>query len=220
MLRKRTKLGTEPRCCRKQARKRDGRIPRLESETCPTYDRRAKTEETPQVNSAGQLRLPLSPPPGHPVSFLDPTFALHSAASLISLGLLVNRLGQVGRYYTSQKYANHWDAFDLNTEDGRRFAQNGGQRVGTVLVYLNDVASGGCTAFPQLGIKVQPKKGGCGEVWCGVAVCCTKVAICRVMGVDFPIHRWCLHSYIYVYTNLTVLRVYFFDVLYLSDGVL
>eukprot|EP00903_Cladosiphon_okamuranus_P015949 g14732.t1 len=68
-------------------------------------------------------------------------------------------LPQVGRYYTSQKYANHWDAFDLNTEDGRRFAQNGGQRVCTVLVYLNDVASGGCTAFPQLGMKVQPKKG-------------------------------------------------------------
>ncbi|CAM9687305.1 unnamed protein product [Ectocarpus fasciculatus] len=68
-------------------------------------------------------------------------------------------LPQVGRYYTSQKYANHWDAFDLNTEDGRRFAQNGGQRVCTVLVYLNDVPSGGCTAFPQLGMKVQPKKG-------------------------------------------------------------
>eukprot|EP00752_Nemacystus_decipiens_P012665 g11219.t1 len=68
-------------------------------------------------------------------------------------------LPQVGRYYTSQKYANHWDAFDLGTEDGRRFAQNGGQRVCTVLVYLNDVASGGCTAFPQLGMKVQPKKG-------------------------------------------------------------
>lgn len=70
-------------------------------------------------------------------------------------------MAKVGRYYTSQKYANHWDAFDLDTEDGRRFAQNGGQRVCTVLVYLNDVASGGCTAFPQLGMKVQPKKGGC-----------------------------------------------------------
>lgn len=70
---------------------------------------------------------------------------------------------QVGRYYTSQKYNNHWDAFDLNTEDGRRFAQNGGQRVCTVLVYLNDVASGGCTAFPQLGMKVHPKKGQSGR---------------------------------------------------------
>ena len=66
---------------------------------------------------------------------------------------------KVGRYYTSQKYANHWDAFDLDTEDGRRFAQNGGQRVCTVLVYLNDVASGGCTGFPRLGMRVQPRKG-------------------------------------------------------------
>lgn len=67
--------------------------------------------------------------------------------------------GQVGRYYTTQKYANHWDAFDLATEDGRRFAQNGGQRVCTVLVYLNDVPAGGCTSFPRLGVRVQPKKG-------------------------------------------------------------
>lgn len=66
---------------------------------------------------------------------------------------------KVGRYYTNQKYANHWDAFDLNTEDGRRFAQNGGQRVCTVLVYLNDVMSGGCTSFPRLSLRVQPKKG-------------------------------------------------------------
>lgn len=66
---------------------------------------------------------------------------------------------QVGRYYTTQKYANHWDAFDFGTEDGWRFAQNGGQRVCTVLVYLNDVVFGGCTSFPRLGLRVQPKKG-------------------------------------------------------------
>lgn len=100
---------------------------------------------------------------------------------------------KVGRYYTSQKYANHWDAFDLNTEDGRRFAQNGGQRVCTVLVYLNDVASGGCTAFPQLGMKVQPKKGtrrsyGCVELSAGIfreqaaflSVCLVLIACFRV----------------------------------------
>ena len=35
----------------------------------------------------------------------------------------------------------------------------GGQRVGTVLVYLNDVEDGGCTRFNKLGITVAPKKG-------------------------------------------------------------
>ena len=35
----------------------------------------------------------------------------------------------------------------------------GGQRVGTVLVYLNDVAEGGHTSFAKLGLSVQPVKG-------------------------------------------------------------
>ena len=35
-------------------------------------------------------------------------------------------------YLASQEYKQHFDAFDLGTEDGRRFAENGGQRVATV----------------------------------------------------------------------------------------
>ena len=37
----------------------------------------------------------------------------------------------------------------------------GGQRVATVLVYLNDVARGGETRFPQLDYACAPKKGRC-----------------------------------------------------------
>ena len=47
----------------------------------------------------------------------------------------------------------------MNTKDGRRFAENGGQRIVTVLIYLNDVAEGGCTSFPTLKLKIKPKKG-------------------------------------------------------------
>mmetsp|Transcript_49732 Transcript_49732/g.58032 ORF Transcript_49732/g.58032 Transcript_49732/m.58032 type:complete len:506 (+) Transcript_49732:193-1710(+) len=76
-------------------------------------------------------------------------------------------LPQVGRYYPSQQYRSHYDAFDLNDVDGRRFAENGGQRVVTVLVYLNDLAvgRGGCTAFPRLKtssgeiLRVRPERG-------------------------------------------------------------
>lgn len=68
-------------------------------------------------------------------------------------------LPQVGRYLQAQQYLQHYDAFDLGTEDGRRFALNGGQRVATVLVYLNDVPRGGATRFPCLGLDVQPRKG-------------------------------------------------------------
>jgi prolyl 4-hydroxylase len=68
-------------------------------------------------------------------------------------------LPQVGRYYPSQQYLQHFDAFDLSNEDGVRFASNGGQRTITVLTYLNDVPRGGSTAFPNLNIEVRPKQG-------------------------------------------------------------
>ena len=68
-------------------------------------------------------------------------------------------LPQVGRYLPGERYLQHFDAFDLTNEDGRRFAANGGQRTVTVLVYLNDVAQGGATAFPNLNIQVRPRRG-------------------------------------------------------------
>jgi prolyl 4-hydroxylase len=68
-------------------------------------------------------------------------------------------LPQVGRYFPSQHYLQHYDAFDLSTEDGRRFAANGGQRTMTCLLYLNDVIRGGATRFPALDLDVQPRRG-------------------------------------------------------------
>lgn len=68
-------------------------------------------------------------------------------------------LPQVGRYFPTQQYMQHFDAFDLSNEDGRRFASNGGQRTVTVLTYLNDVHEGGHTAFPTLNLEVKPQRG-------------------------------------------------------------
>ena len=68
-------------------------------------------------------------------------------------------LPQVGRYFPSEQYLQHFDAFDLSNEDGRRFAMNGGQRTVTVLVYLNHVDQGGATSFPAVNLKVQPRQG-------------------------------------------------------------
>jgi len=81
-------------------------------------------------------------------------------------------LPQVGRYLNTQQYLPHFDAFNMDEADGARFAANGGQRTVTVLVYLNDVANGGHTAFPKLPsnhryqhqqlpehFKVKPVKG-------------------------------------------------------------
>ena len=68
-------------------------------------------------------------------------------------------LPQVGRYFPTQQYLQHYDAFDLSTEDGRRFAMNGGQRTITVLIYLNTVTHGGATRFPALDLEVRPVRG-------------------------------------------------------------
>lgn len=59
---------------------------------------------------------------------------------------------QVARYHTGQFYQCHQDAFD--SEKGQ-----GGQRIGTVLIYLNNVPKGGATYFNTLDVRVQPKEG-------------------------------------------------------------
>jgi prolyl 4-hydroxylase len=58
---------------------------------------------------------------------------------------------QVARYITGQFYQSHLDALDKLGNDG--------QRVGTVLIYLNNVHSGGATFFNELNLRVQPKEG-------------------------------------------------------------
>jgi prolyl 4-hydroxylase len=68
-------------------------------------------------------------------------------------------LPQVARYASSQRYVEHYDGVDPHTEAGRAFCAAGGQRVATVLMYLNDVTAGGATRFKRLDIEVKPEKG-------------------------------------------------------------
>lgn len=68
-------------------------------------------------------------------------------------------LPQVARYASSQRYVEHYDGVDPHTEAGRSFCASGGQRVATVLVYLNEVAEGGCTHFKRLDLSINPVKG-------------------------------------------------------------
>ena len=67
----------------------------------------------------------------------------------------------VAIYFFFDPTPQHFDAFDLSNEDGRRFAQNGGQRVVTVLTYLSgdDSTQGGQTDFPAMNLQVSPRKG-------------------------------------------------------------
>ncbi len=66
---------------------------------------------------------------------------------------------QVIHYGPGQKYGAHFDAYDLDTDKGRRCCKYGGQRLVTCLVYLNDVEEGGGTRFPKLDVEVSPRAG-------------------------------------------------------------
>ena len=62
-------------------------------------------------------------------------------------------------YYTGgTQYNDHHDAFNDETEEGRKHLKRGGQRIYTAIAYLNDVEEGGATEFRDLNISVAPKK--------------------------------------------------------------
>ena len=52
-------------------------------------------------------------------------------------------------YKKGAQYKPHFDSFDYETEDGKKNWEPGGQRMVTVIAYLNDVEEGGETLFPQ-----------------------------------------------------------------------
>jgi len=66
---------------------------------------------------------------------------------------------QVLRYGVGAQYKPHYDYFDPNLPGSAETLKRGGQRVATVIIYLNDVEAGGGTSFPNAGIVIAPKKG-------------------------------------------------------------
>lgn len=66
---------------------------------------------------------------------------------------------QVLRYEPGQQYLAHQDYFDPSVKGYEEYLADGGQRVGTLVIYLNDVEAGGATSFPKIGLDVLPKRG-------------------------------------------------------------
>ena len=60
------------------------------------------------------------------------------------------------RYQEGEKFALHGDA---SATRRREWADEGGQRVATCILYLNDVPKGGRTVFDRAGISVAPRQG-------------------------------------------------------------
>ena len=68
---------------------------------------------------------------------------------------------QVLRYDAGAEYKPHYDYFPPEKLGSGPHLERGGNRVGTLIMYLNDVAKGGGTVFPELGGFTAAAAPGC-----------------------------------------------------------
>lgn len=66
---------------------------------------------------------------------------------------------QVLRYRPGSEYRPHHDYFDPERPGTAPVLARGGQRLATLVMYLNAPAGGGATTFPEVGFEVMPIKG-------------------------------------------------------------
>ncbi|MGW1740606.1 2OG-Fe(II) oxygenase [Nocardia sp. NPDC001965] len=66
---------------------------------------------------------------------------------------------QIVHYDVSGEFRAHFDYFPPNDAGSAAHYIRGGQRTATLIVYLNDVESGGETAFTRTGHSFAPRKG-------------------------------------------------------------
>lgn len=66
---------------------------------------------------------------------------------------------QILRYRPGAEYKPHNDYFDPVHSGTARILERGGQRVGTLVMYLNTPDGGGFTTFPDVGLEVAPVRG-------------------------------------------------------------
>lgn len=66
---------------------------------------------------------------------------------------------QVLHYLPGAEYKPHYDYFDPAEPGTPSLLQRGGQRLATLLLYLNEPERGGGTTFPDAGLEVAPHRG-------------------------------------------------------------
>jgi len=66
---------------------------------------------------------------------------------------------QVLHYTAGAEYKPHYDYFDPAQPGTSAVLRRGGQRVGTLVMYLNTPARGGGTVFPDAGLEIAPTRG-------------------------------------------------------------
>lgn len=80
-------------------------------------------------------------------------------SALIAIPLENAESFQIIHYHETQQYKAHYDAWEANTERGKRCMARGGQRLVTCLLYLNTVETGGGTCFPKLNMEIRAVRG-------------------------------------------------------------
>ncbi len=66
---------------------------------------------------------------------------------------------QILRYRPGAQYRPHYDYFDPKEPGTPTILRRGGQRVGTLVMYLQAPEQGGATTFPDVGLEVAPVRG-------------------------------------------------------------
>ena len=66
---------------------------------------------------------------------------------------------QILRYRPGAEYKPHYDYFDPTQPGTPGILKRGGQRVGSLVCYLNTPTKGGATVFPDVSLDVAPIKG-------------------------------------------------------------
>ena len=83
----------------------------------------------------------------------------HRISELLSVPVSHGEPIQVLNYAPGAEYKPHFDYFDPANPGNESILKMGGQRFATLVIYLNDVAAGGSTVFPDIGLDVLPRKG-------------------------------------------------------------
>jgi prolyl 4-hydroxylase len=66
---------------------------------------------------------------------------------------------QVLHYQPGAQYKPHYDYFDPLEPGTPTIVKRGGQRVGTLIIYLREPEKGGATIFPDVQLEVAPQRG-------------------------------------------------------------
>ncbi len=66
---------------------------------------------------------------------------------------------QILQYRPGAEYKPHYDYFDPAEPGTPTILKRGGQRVGTLVMYLSEPEKGGGTTFPDIHLEVAPKRG-------------------------------------------------------------